>query len=186
MDYVVQPGDTLASIARRFGTTVQAILAANPRITDPNLIFVGQVITIPVTTPGPTPPPTPPPPPPPGFRRYVVRRGDTLNTIAARFGTTVNAILAANPQIRNPNLIFPGQVIRIPTGAVPPTPTIPPTPPPTPPPPPPPGRRYVVQPGDTLSAIARRFGVPLSALLAANPQITDPNQIFPGQVITIP
>ena len=45
---------------------------------------------------------------------------------------------------------------------------------------------YVVQPGDTLSGIADRFGVSLSDLEAANPQIVDPNTIFPGQVINIP
>jgi spore coat assembly protein SafA len=52
--------------------------------------------------------------------------------------------------------------------------------------PPRPGRTYVVQQGDTLSGIARRFGVSLSDLEKANPQITDPNRIFPGQVINIP
>ncbi|MGH4002723.1 MAG: LysM peptidoglycan-binding domain-containing protein [Pseudonocardiaceae bacterium] len=52
--------------------------------------------------------------------------------------------------------------------------------------PPPPRRTYVVQRGDTLSGIARRFGVSLSDLEEANPQITDPNRIFPGQVINIP
>ncbi|NMA02804.1 MAG: LysM peptidoglycan-binding domain-containing protein, partial [Clostridia bacterium] len=46
--------------------------------------------------------------------------------------------------------------------------------------------RYVVQPGDTLFIIATRFGVSLSALLAANPQISDPNIIFTGQIIIIP
>ncbi|MBS4024123.1 MAG: LysM peptidoglycan-binding domain-containing protein [Clostridia bacterium] len=184
MQYVVQPGDTLFLIARRFGTTVAAILAANPQITDPNRIFVGQVITIPVTPPVPTPPPTPPP----GVRQYVVQPGDTLFLIARRFGTTVPAILAANPQITDPNVIFPGQIINIPV-AVPPTPPpTTPTPPPTPTPmptPPPPGR-YVVQPGDTLFLIARRFGTTVAAILAVNPQITDPNLIFPGQIITIP
>jgi nucleoid-associated protein YgaU len=57
---------------------------------------------------------------------------------------------------------------------------------PPPRPQPPQSRTYVVQPGDTLSAIARRFGVSLSALEAANPQIPDFNRIFPGQVINIP
>jgi hypothetical protein len=49
-----------------------------------------------------------------------------------------------------------------------------------------PQRKYVVQAGDTLSGIARRFDVSLSALLRANPQIDDPDRIFPGQVIIIP
>lgn len=106
--YVVQPGDTLFRIARRFGVTVQAILTINPEIRDPNVIFVGQIINIPVTV---TPPPTPPPVAP---GRYVVQRGDTLSAIARRFGVTLAALIAANPQIRDPNLIFPGQIINIP------------------------------------------------------------------------
>lgn len=52
--------------------------------------------------------------------------------------------------------------------------------------PPRPQRTYVVQQGDTLSGIARRFRVTLSDLEEANPEITDPNLIFPGQVIKIP
>jgi len=44
----------------------------------------------------------------------------------------------------------------------------------------------VVQAGDTLSDIAQRFGVGLQALIAANPQISNPDRIFPGQVINIP
>src|SRR4051812_49776696 len=44
--------------------------------------------------------------------------------------------------------------------------------------------RYIVRSGDMLSAIAARFGVTLAALEAANPQIADPNRIFPGQIIT--
>ncbi|HHV62403.1 MAG TPA: LysM peptidoglycan-binding domain-containing protein [Firmicutes bacterium] len=65
--YVVQPGDTLAGIAARFGTTVEAIARAN-NITNPDLIYVGQVLRIPVGVAPPVPPgpPAPPPPVPPG------------------------------------------------------------------------------------------------------------------------
>lgn len=52
--------------------------------------------------------------------------------------------------------------------------------------PPQPRRTYTVKRGDTLGGIARRFGVSLSDLVEANPQITDPDLIFPGQVIEIP
>ena len=171
--YTVQPGDTLFFIAQRFGTTVNAILAINPQITNPNLIFPGQVICVPSQQP-----PPPPPTCPPGSFRYTVQPGDTLFFIAQRFGTTVNAILAINPQITNPNLIFPGQVICVPRAQ---------QPPPPPPPTCPPGSfRYTVQPGDTLFFIAQRFGTTVNAILAINPQITNPNLIFPGQVICIP
>lgn len=103
MEYVVQPGDTLFRIGRRFGVTVQQLLAANPQITDPNLIFPGQIINVPVAI---TPPPAP--------GRYVVQPGDTLSRIARRFGVTLGALISANPQIADPDLIYPGQVINIP------------------------------------------------------------------------
>jgi len=96
---------------------------------------------------------------------YVVAPGDTLSDIAGRSGVTLGALEAANPQITNPDLIVPGQVIRIPTNAV----------------------VYTIQPGDTLSGVAGQFfGVTLGALEAANPQITNPDLIVPGQVIRIP
>jgi spore coat assembly protein SafA len=98
---------------------------------------------------------------------YVVHQGDTLSGVAQSFGVSLPALEAANPHITNPNLIFPGQVILIPVD------------------PPAPGT-YVVQSGDTMSGIAEKFGVSLSALEAANPQVSDPNLILPGQVLTIP
>jgi len=45
---------------------------------------------------------------------YVVQAGDTMFTIAKKFGDTLNALIASNPQIKNPNVITPGQVINIP------------------------------------------------------------------------
>ena len=151
MTYVVQPGDTLFFIARRFGVTVEDILAANPQIIDPDLIFPGQIIEIPI--------PAPPPPPDLGIT-YIVQPGDTLFNIARQFGVPLADLIAANPQIADPNLIFPGQIIIIPVEPAPP--------------PAPPGFNYVVQPGDTLFFIAQRFGVSLEDLIAANPQIADP------------
>jgi tyrosinase len=96
--------------------------------------------------------------------KYTVQEGDTLSEIAERFGVKLKDLEAANPQIKNPDLIFPGQVIVIPTTQ----------------------QEYVVQKGDTLSGIAERFGVTLKALEAANPQIKNPDLIFPGQHIHIP
>ena len=101
--YVVQPGDTLWRISRQFGTTVDAIVQAN-NIPNPNLIYVGQVLEIPGTGPIQTPPIVPPgptttpqptvvPTQPPPTQTYVVQPGDTLTAIAARFGTTVQALV---------------------------------------------------------------------------------------------
>jgi LysM repeat protein len=54
------------------------------------------------------------------------------------------------------------------------------------PPPPCPGILYTVAPGDTLFILSTRFGTPLNDIIAANPQIVDPNKIFAGQTICIP
>lgn len=152
--YIVQPGDTLSLIAQRFGTAVAAIVRAND-ITNPDVIFVGQVLQIPVTAapppPAPAPAPTPAQPPvisvPAGFRPYIVQPGDTLAEIAARFGTTVETLASVN-RIPNPDLIVVGQVLLVPTRPVVAVPTPPPVlAPPTPPTPPAVPPRPPVPPG---------------------------------------
>ncbi|PID85219.1 MAG: hypothetical protein CSB13_09100 [Chloroflexi bacterium] len=141
--HVVRPGDTLSGISRYYGTTINAIMSLNPQITNPNLIYAGDTLQIPeagvTVTPAPTttPPSTAPTPTaPPGTAAYVVRFGDTLSKIARQFNTTINAIMAINPQITNPNLIYTGQSILIPgtSGTNPPPgpdPTSTPAPPPS-------------------------------------------------------
>lgn len=132
--YVIQPGDTLSSIALRFNTTVAAIAAAN-NISNPNLIYAGESIIIP-TDGAPPPEPSPPTEPPPSSSgTYVIQPGDTLSGIALRFNTTVVALAQAN-NIINPNYIFAGQVLTIPGGSGGSPPAQPP-PPGAPPPPPP-------------------------------------------------
>ncbi|NLJ24639.1 MAG: LysM peptidoglycan-binding domain-containing protein [Firmicutes bacterium] len=108
--YTIQAGDTFFLLAQRFGTTVAAIEAANPGV-NPNNLQIGQVICIPVA-PAPGPPPVCP-----GFF-YTIRPGDTLFELAQRFGTTVAAIIAANPGI-DPTRLVPGQQICIPVPAPP-------------------------------------------------------------------
>ena len=56
-------------------------------------------------------------PPPPALDRYVVQRGDTLSEIARAHGVGVEGLLAANPSIRNPDVIYPDQAIQLPVGA---------------------------------------------------------------------
>ncbi len=99
--YVVQPGDTLYSIARRYGTTVWQLASYN-NIYNVNLIYVGQVLIIPDGT---TPPPA---------STYTVCYGDTLYSIARRFGVTVWQLASYN-NIPNPNYIYAGQILRIPS-----------------------------------------------------------------------
>jgi LysM repeat protein len=108
--YVVQRGDTLYSIARRFGTDVWELASVN-NIVNVNLIYVGQVLIVPTTGPQPQPGPGPQPQPVPS--EYVVQRGDTMFSIALRFGVSVWELASYN-NIPNPNCIFAGQVLLIP------------------------------------------------------------------------
>jgi LysM repeat protein len=94
--YVIKPGDTLGSIARRFGLSLRALIAAN-NIQDANRIFVGQVLVI---RGGATPPPS-------ATVIYVVQAGDNLTRIARRYNTTVAQIKAWN-NLRS-DVIFIGQ-----------------------------------------------------------------------------
>ncbi|HOA96804.1 LysM peptidoglycan-binding domain-containing protein [Acetivibrio saccincola] len=101
--YIVRPGDTLASIANRFNTTVAAIVRAN-NIENPDLIYPGQRLIIPRM----------PMQPGPGFPRvYIVQPGDTLFSIANRFNVSLQRLIAVN-RIENPDIIYPGMRIIIP------------------------------------------------------------------------
>ena len=173
ISYTVQPGDTLSALAQTYNTTIAAIMALNPQISDSSLIYSGQVILIPENSA------TPPviPVTGSGTISYTVQAGDNLSILAQDYGTTVAAIVALNPQITNPRLIYSGEVILIPVNSVT-TPVIPVT-----------GSgtiSYTVQPGDTLSALAQTYNTTVTAIQALNPQITDPSLIYSGQVILIP
>jgi len=106
----VQWGDTLSGIALFCGTTVEAIQAVNPGLGW--WVYAGQVLCI---STGYTSDPVYYPP---YGNTYVVQQGDTLGKIAARSGVSWRDILAVNPQIQNPSLIYTGQVINLPAGVV--------------------------------------------------------------------
>ncbi len=107
MQHTISSGETLSGIASRHGITIRAILAVNPQITDMNLIRTGQVITVPAGD-------TPPAP-----DTYQVRSGDTLAKIARHFDVTLSALRAANPQVRDADIIRIGEVLSLPDGARP-------------------------------------------------------------------
>jgi membrane-bound lytic murein transglycosylase D len=188
--HVVHAGDTLGAIASRYGSSVDAIMAANG-IRNPRRLRIGQTLVVPR---GPGEPAAPrhrtlPPAETTAAARetpghYVVRRGDTLYAIARRFGCSVHTIEAAN-RIHNPHELHVGQVLVVPgntggraghrggvrrtTGermasADPP-------------------ERYVVRRGDTLYGIARRFGTSAAELRRRN-GLQD-TTIRPGDVLIL-
>jgi spore coat assembly protein SafA len=113
-NYVVVTGDTMWDIAIRHGVTLTALINANPHIENPNLIFPGQVITIPDPEELPLPPDDIIPITGPGESLYIVRPGDVMWRIALDHDVTLAELIQLNPHIVNPNLIFPGQRIVIP------------------------------------------------------------------------
>ena len=165
--YTVQEGDTLTSIAQKYDTTVHEITVTNS-IVNPNLIYVGEVLKI-----------------YPGNRSiikrkkvftttYIVQSGDTLTSIAIKFDTTVQAIAELN-DLQNPNLIYVGEILKIPTNSR--------------------GnlsapssrhyiKTYIVQSGDTLTSIAKKFNTTVDKIALLN-NITNPNLIYPGQILKI-
>jgi LysM repeat protein len=169
--YTVTAGDTLSGIAARHGTSVAAIAEANG-IENPNLIYVGQQLVLPGDTPAEAAAPGPVTTGNPA-ETYVVQPGDTLATIARRFGVTVADLARANG-INDPNRVNGGTLLRIGTE-----------------PPPPPGvhggstGEHVVAAGQTLSGIAGHYGISVAELAAAN-AISDPNLIRVGQRLAVP
>lgn len=96
--YTVQSGDTLSSIAAKFGTNYQTLASLNG-ISNPNLIYVGQVLRVNGSASA-------------GSIYYTVRVGDNLSAIASRYGTSYQSIASLNG-LANPNLIYAGQTLKI-------------------------------------------------------------------------
>ena len=94
---------------------------------------------------------------------HTVKQGETLGAIARQYGTSVESLMAANSQIVNPDVIHPGDQVRVPANDTP----------------------YVVQPGDSLSAIAAEHGVSVQALIQTN-GIHNADMIYPGDRLSIP
>jgi LysM repeat protein len=91
--YTVVPGDTLYTISHNYNSTVENVLKFN-KIPNPNLIYPGQRIVIPLS--------------PPGAIIYTVRPGDSLYRIALKYGTYVNNLIMFN-YLTSPYIIYPGQ-----------------------------------------------------------------------------
>ena len=175
--YTVKSGDTLSGIASQYNTTVNQIVSLN-QLSNPNLIYVGQVLKLKnsqttnsssssssstaTTTAG----------------TYTVKAGDTLSAIASRYSTSSSTLASLN-SLSNPNLIYVGQVLKVSSNAstssstsssANSTVTT--------------AASYTVKSGDTLSAIAAKYGTTYQALASTN-SISNPNDIYVGQVIKV-
>lgn len=173
--YTVQPNDSLIGIANRAKVSLADLLAANG-FTKTTVIVPGQVIKLPddaVTPSGPAP----------TASGYTVKKGDSLSAIAARVKVSLTALLQVN-NFTKTSVIMPGQVIKLPSGAIVP------------------GtsstsaeassgktseklETYKVQAGDSLIRIASKAKVSLDALLKVN-NFTKSSVIHPGQIINLP
>ena len=106
--YVIQRGDTFTGIVSRFLVSVTTVLALNPELSDPGLIVVGRPLYLghdPFARLDPCPNAEP-------CSLYVVRAGDSVPEIAARYGLTATAVRTANPGMSTP--IHPGDVLKLP------------------------------------------------------------------------
>ncbi len=136
-DYVVKAGDTLWAIANKYGTTVSELVKLND-ISNPNVIYVGEVLQMPGESSGVE------------TTEYTVKAGDTLWAIANKYGTTVSELVKLN-DISNPSVIYVGEVLQMPgeSSGVEAT-------------------EYTVKAGDTLWGIANKYGTTVSELVKLN------------------
>lgn len=161
--YIIQEGDILFTIAAKFDTTPENILRLNPGLNPANLP-VGRRICVISATDQPVRCPI-------GTLPYNINEGDTLLSIAMRFGTDVEALLRANPDIDPYNLQV-GQRICISQKFQ--EPPMCPT-----------RNFYVIRRGDTIRAIAASFEVSVDEILRINPEL-NPRNLQVGQIICIP
>src|SRR5580698_7433319 len=115
MEYRIQSGDTMGSIAAKFNVSLAVLEAANPQIANLNLINTNELVNV----PSPAAPTHQPSPVPAHVVTYVVQTGDTMSSIAAAHNLSLAALEAANPKVTNADSISPGQVHSIPGGATP-------------------------------------------------------------------
>ncbi len=158
IEHLVQPGESLAAIAARFGVRTETIVHANGMTVEAaDGLMIGQRIVVPRVD---------------GIL-HVVKEGETVRSIATRFGVAPMAVIEAN-RLREPYVVVPSQRLIVPGVPIPPA--RPSTPPPT---------EYIVQPGDSLVSIAARFGVDARALVRKN-NLPQTDLIVPGMRIELP
>ena len=148
--YTVKSGDTLYSIANKYGLTVSELKSLNHLTSD--ILSIGQVLNVSNSNTTPSNP----------SNTYTVKSGDSLYSIARKYGITVDALKSANG--KTSNLLSIGEILVIPTTSS--------------------TRTYTVKSGDSLWKIATTYGVSVNALKQANGLTSDLLSI--GQILIIP
>jgi LysM repeat protein len=180
--YRVASGDTVSSIAGRYGLSTASVLAMNG-LGWKSTIFPGQVLKL-VGGPAAAPAPAPVAATPPSTGGYTIVKGDTIGRIASRFGVSTQAVLSANG-LSASSIIYPGQRLAIPgAAAAAPAPAAAPVVS-KPAAPSASAGSYTIVSGDTLSKIASKVGVPVQALLTAN-KLTISSVIYAGRTLVVP
>lgn len=104
--HIVKKGDTLYALAKKYGITLEELIAMNSQLANPNELDVGMKIKVPST-----------PVPSSGHEivhKHVVKEGDTLWKLSKAWGIPLQTLIDANPQLKNPNVLVIGQVVNIP------------------------------------------------------------------------
>lgn len=156
--YTVRPGDTLSQIASRFRVDAQAIMYSSGLKNA--ALRPGQVLRIPLVEESDDGIRLPP-----GVRAYVVRRGDTLQSVARRFGLTMLGLVSANPGLESLDRLEVGSTLYIPTKE--------------------PGLLLRLKQGETIQDLAQRFGMTVAELAKAN-GLDSPTEVQPGDLILLP
>jgi len=173
--HVVEPGDTISSIAAAHGLRVADVLALNG-LGWSSVIMPGQTIQLAAPAPAPAAPAAPAP------GAYTVVAGDTMSAIASRHGVSTDAMLAANAMDRA-SVIYPGQTLVVPGAGMQPAASVSPVAAPAAPAAA--AASHEIAAGDTMTGIASRYGISLDALLSAN-RMDRSSIIYPGQTVKVP
>jgi LysM repeat protein len=170
LSYRVREGDTVSEIAARSGASVRAVLAAN-NLRPTGIVKPGQLLVLPSLSPV-VPDPARAPRPTTRPVVHVVRAGDTVWAVAGRYHLATAAVLAAN-RLQATDLIRPGQKLVLPGARPRPARPVGTT------------SAHVVRRGETVTAIARRYGVSVNAVLTVN-HLASRTAIHPGRRLLVP
>nr|WP_223299833.1 LysM peptidoglycan-binding domain-containing M23 family metallopeptidase [Meiothermus taiwanensis] len=156
--YTVRPGDTLSQIASRYRVDARAIMYSSGL--QSAVLRPGQELRIPLVEEINNETRLPP-----GVRAYIVRNGDTVQSIARRFDLTILGLVSANPGLQSLDRLDVGSTLYIPTGE--------------------PGLLLQLKKGETIHDLAQRFGLSVTEVAKAN-GLDSPTDVRAGDMVLLP